>query len=343
LQIRYNQIKEVLNGKIHEAETIKAKMEQSGHHQHLSQLQSLEETVANEQSNLNRAKSALGKARKDLEEIESKIENLKGLPEQELKEAENKLAAAKARVEEASSNAHANGQEKDTLQLEVADLESSMAAQLKQIDGVLALVEELEMKVGEDKAHLDEKNKLKFEAIDSLNKHKAVLKEKNKELHKHEKQLKELQAKLSECLLKIKENEHKMSSCIKENKEAAMKVESLLSKYDWIATEKDQFGLSGSAYDFNAFNVREANQKCAQLNEQKTKLSKNVNMRAMNMLGKAEEKYNDLKKKKKIVESDKAKITELIYELDQKKNETLVSAWEKVNKVSIHEYIICLC
>jgi hypothetical protein len=79
---------------------------------------------------------------------------------------------------------------------------------------------------------------LKFEAIDSLNKHKAVLKEKNKvskillkmlirygkELHKHEKQLKELQAKLSECLLKIKENEHKMSSCIKENKEAAMKV-----------------------------------------------------------------------------------------------------------------------
>lgn len=70
-------------------------------------------------------------------------------------------------------------------------------------------------------------------------------------------------------------------------------------------------------------------------------------MRAMNMLGKAEEKviyflnlfttkllqYNDLMKKKKIVENDKTKIAELIQELDQKKNEALQTAWSRVNKV----------
>ncbi len=86
-------------------------------------------------------------------------------------------------------------------------------------------------------------------------------------------------------------------------------------------------------------------------------------MRAMNMLGKAEEKvqtqthvslpqthvslpvvlckppslprpqYNDLLKKKEIVENDKAKIAELITELDQKKNEALRGAWERVNRV----------
>lgn len=40
-------------------------------------------------------------------------------------------------------------------------------------------------------------------------------------------------------------------------------------------------------------------------------------------------------KKKKIVENDKAKIAELIAELDQKKNEALQGAYERVNKVCV--------
>lgn len=40
--------------------------------------------------------------------------------------------------------------------------------------------------------------------------------------------------------------------------------------------------------------------------------------------------YNDLRKKKRIVENDKAKILETIEELDQKKNEALNVAWQKV-------------
>ncbi len=45
--------------------------------------------------------------------------------------------------------------------------------------------------------------------------------------------------------------------------------------------------------------------------------------------------YNDLTKKKKIVENDKKKIEEVIQELDMKKNEALQKAWEQVNKVSL--------
>merc|ERR1739838_710301 len=52
----------------------------------------------------------------------------------------------------------------------------------------------------------------------------------------------------------------------------------------------------------------------------------------MNMLGKAEEQYNDLIKKKKIVENDKAKINAVIAELVQKKKEALRQAWDQVNK-----------
>ena len=50
--------------------------------------------------------------------------------------------------------------------------------------------------------------------------------------------------------------------------------------------------------------------------------------------------YNDLLRKKIIVENDKAKIAELIKELDQKKNEALEKAHERVNKVSETPYTI---
>ena len=43
--------------------------------------------------------------------------------------------------------------------------------------------------------------------------------------------------------------------------------------------------------------------------------------------------YTDLMKKRKIVLNDKAKISAVIAELDQKKNEALKKAWEQVNKV----------
>lgn len=43
--------------------------------------------------------------------------------------------------------------------------------------------------------------------------------------------------------------------------------------------------------------------------------------------------YNDLMKKKRIVENDKAKILQTIKELDQKKNEALNLAWQKVSSL----------
>jgi structural maintenance of chromosome 2 len=48
------------------------------------------------------------------------------------------------------------------------------------------------------------------------------------------------------------------------------------------------------------------------------------------MFDKAEKEYNDLVGKKKIVEQDKAKIEQAIRELDVKKNEALVKAYDKV-------------
>lgn len=71
----------------------------------------------------------------------------------------------------------------------------------------------------------------------------------------------------------------------------------MLSKYDWISSERQFFGQPNTFYDFAANDMRDVGKHLTKLQETKDKLGKNVNMRAMNMLEKAEEKvFNQGKK-----------------------------------------------
>ena len=95
--------------------------------------------------------------------------------------------------------------------------------------------------------------------------------------------------------------------------------------------DKKFFGQPNTAYDFQNNDPHEAKKKILKLEATKEKLQKTVNMRAMNMLGKAEEQYGDLIRKKTTVENDKAKIQKVIEELDVKKKVELRAAWDKVH------------
>ena len=72
-------------------------------------------------------------------------------------------------------------------------------------------------------------------------------------------------------------------------------VEQMLEKYEWISNERQFFGQPNTAYDFAANDMKEVSRRLSKLQETKEKLGKNVNMRAMNMLGKAEEKVRQSK------------------------------------------------
>ena len=63
----------------------------------------------------------------------------------------------------------------------------------------------------------------------------------------------------------------------------------MLQRYEWIVDERKYFGQPNTAYDFAANDPKDAGKRIQKLQETKDKLSKSVNMRAMNMLGKAEE------------------------------------------------------
>lgn len=68
-----------------------------------------------------------------------------------------------------------------------------------------------------------------------------------------------------------------------------LQVESMLEHYDWIVDERKFFGQPNTIYDFSTQDPKEAEKRIQKLSETKNKLSKSVNVRAMNLLGSAEE------------------------------------------------------
>lgn len=59
-------------------------------------------------------------------------------------------------------------------------------------------------------------------------------------------------------------------------------------------------------------------------------MGRHINKKVMTMLEKAEGEYQDLLKKKRIIEKDKAQIQHVIEELENKKNEALQRTYMKV-------------
>jgi len=158
------------------------------------------------------------------------------------------------------------------------------------------------------------------------------LAKKNEEINTRTNAKEKLTKKVEEAKLQVQELNHKVSKAQDDLEHAKIKVNQMLEDYQWIEGDRHSFGLPNTIYDFKQTNPSEAAKRIHKLEGTSEKLSKTVNTRAMNMLSKAEEQYEDLMKKKEIVENDKAKIVETIQELDKMKKEALRKAWDQVNK-----------
>ncbi|XP_069125858.1 structural maintenance of chromosomes protein 2-like [Argopecten irradians] len=329
---KFTSLKQKYDLKVHEAELVKARLEQSSHHQQLEEINSLQVSIEEQEELLKKAKETQDKASKKVKDLENKIKNAKAVREQELKEAQAAVTKAKKKMEESSKLMKEKYQEVDSLKLEIEELnkgikgyEEQLATVAETIGQYEAQLEELMEKAKESKAEVKE-------AQTELNKQKELLKACNTDINQKVEEQHTLTKEHHAAELKIQELEHKVSKFKSDSQSAATQVERLLQSHHWIMDEKKYFGQPNGSYDFKANDPKEAEKRILKLQETKDKLSKSVNMRAMNMLGKAEEQYADLVKKRKIVLNDKAMIAAVIAELDQKKNEALEKAWEQVNK-----------
>ncbi|XP_070563660.1 structural maintenance of chromosomes protein 2-like [Ptychodera flava] len=329
---KYQQVKTQYDLKAHEVSLLEARLKQSTHHQQLEEINTLQQGIDEQETIMKEAKDTEKKMAEKVKNLEAKIKDAKSVREKELKAAEDQLKKAKKKAEESTKRMKEKQQEVDALKLEAEELTRELTNyedQMKAVDEAIAGYEQQVQQLSEAAAENQQAVKA---AQAELNKQREKLKECDKAINDKATELQTLKDEDNETQLQMKETEHKIAKHNKDSKDAARMVEHMLEKYEWIAVERQFFGQPNTAYDFKANDPKEAGRRLQKLQETRDKLAKNVNQRAMNMLSKAEEKYNDLMKKKQIVENDKKKILATIIELDEKKSQALRKAWEQVNK-----------
>uniref|UniRef100_A0A8C2WNR9 Structural maintenance of chromosomes protein 2 n=1 Tax=Cyclopterus lumpus TaxID=8103 RepID=A0A8C2WNR9_CYCLU len=302
---KYHQLKHQYELKVEEEQILQAKLQQSSFHQQQEELERLRKAIEESEETLRVTKEVQKRAEEKYKVLEDKMKNAEAEREKELKAAQQKLNAAKAKADAFNKKLKQRQQESDAVALELEELRREQAGYEQQIQAV-------DEAVGAIKEQIDS-----MACIVSQNKVFTP-----KQLNVSPKKANKIREQNNEVQLKIKELEHNISK---------HRFTMSLSLFLPIFTPLF-FGQPNTVYDFKTNNPREAGQRLKKLEETTTKLERNVNKRAMNMLNEAEERYNDLMKKKRIVENDKAKILQTIEELDQKKNEALNVAWQKVNK-----------
>ncbi|KAM9701020.1 structural maintenance of chromosomes protein 2 isoform 2-T4 [Dama dama] len=329
---KYRHLKQQWEMKAEEVDLLQTKLQQSSYHKQQEELDALKKIIEESEETLKNTKEIQKKAEEKYEVLENKMKNAEAEREKELKDAQKKLDCAKTKADASSKKMKEKQQEVEAITLELEELRREHASYQQQLEAVKEAIMSYEGQIAVMASEVAKNEELVNKAQEEVTKQKEVItaqdnivKAKYAEVAKHKEQNNESQ-------LKIKELDHNISKHKRDAEDAAAKVSKMLKDYDWITVEKHLFGQPNSTYDFKANNPKEAGERLHKLQEMKEKLGRNVNMRAMNVLTEAEERYNDLMKKKRIVENDKSKILATIEDLDQKKNQAINIAWQKVNK-----------
>ncbi|XP_013192741.2 structural maintenance of chromosomes protein 2 [Amyelois transitella] len=316
----------------HELEVIKARLATTSHAQlHgeietlRTRLQELTETVTRDQQV---QKETAAKAK----ELELKVKDIKGHREREFKKAEETLKKAKKDAEKHSTSWKQREQEFETLKLEVGELEQAVANSRAALDQTALAAVALRDTMDQCTAEHSAAEKAVKELQSRIKKQKAEIAGRSGDIARLQQRKEQLGKSSAELELNIKELDYRVKQLQSEAADCDKRIKSLETENPWISSERQYFGCAGGLYDFEARQASVAGQRVGQLTERRDKLARGLNARAHTLLGKEEEQYQDVMRKKKIVEADRAKLVQVMAELDEKKRRTLVAACAQVTK-----------
>uniref|UniRef100_A0A6Q2YFL4 Structural maintenance of chromosomes protein n=1 Tax=Esox lucius TaxID=8010 RepID=A0A6Q2YFL4_ESOLU len=329
---RYRVLKQQLDMKTEELEILQTKLQQSSFHKQQEEQEMLRRTIEECEETLRSSKEVQKKAEEKYKVLENKMKNAEAEREKELKAAQQNLNSAKAKADAFSKKLKERQQVDLCLGLEELKREQSgYEQQIQAVDEAMKAVQE---QIDNMSTAVAQNKEAVRKAQEELSKQKEGIVAQDKEIKAKSSEANRMREKTNESQLRIKELEHNISKHRKDSQDAAAKVSRMLEEHEWISQERGLFGQANTGYDFKVNNPKEAGQRLKKLEENKIRLERSVNKRAMNMLSQAEERSHNSMFccKKRIVENDKSKILQTIEELDMKKNEALNIAWQKVNK-----------
>ncbi|GAM24797.1 hypothetical protein SAMD00019534_079720, partial [Acytostelium subglobosum LB1] len=328
---KYKQLSQSLQLKEHELGLIDSRLQLNPHHQLIESIKEIEKRIEDDKVLLEETKKREKESLKKAEELEKVKNNFQDIRSQQQKQIEKTLAETKEAFNKSNKVAKVEQQGIEKITLEIQELETEMASLSDQAQGNEGHVSKIEKEIAKMEAELakdqDELDTLKS----TLNQKKSIIRSQNEKFAQAQQDIEKNQQKRSENELELKKIEHKASRFQKDTKDAEKYIQQMNNQYPWIKNDKHMFGKPNSDYDFKAQDPQKATAKLLHLQEDIERLSKSINKKVMSMFEKAEQEYNDLVEKKKIIENDKEKIETVIAELDEKKNESLRTTWKKVN------------
>lgn len=167
---------------------------------------------------------------------------------------------------------------------------------------------------------------------ESIQAQKDSINSKNHELRLKQKNKERLNKKNGEIALQMKKKEAEMERIVNDNQTGLNYIAQLEEKYPWIETDFEYFGVKNTKYDYSKENPEEAGAKLRSAEERFNKEKTRVNEKAMMLLEREEEELKQVEKRKKTVENDRTKITNILEDLDKEKEELLRQAWKEVDK-----------
>ncbi|XP_017759030.1 PREDICTED: structural maintenance of chromosomes protein 2 [Eufriesea mexicana] len=329
---KYASLKQTFDLRNYEINVLKQRLEQTEYYRIKHEIDMLEKSIEELLGLMAVAKKNEKESTERAQKLEHELKDAANIREKQLKGAKSELEKLKKKAENSREEWQKREQEADILELEIKELQKSIEVGKEQLVVSEEKLNALQEKDSALEQELNEAKDTVKQVQSNIKEHRSLINKQNAHMQKLITQKETIMKQNKEAELDIKKLNHEINSIKNIATNCKEKVMELTRKYEWIEQDKIYFGKTGGIYDFNVNKPNEMEQKVQQLQSMREKLSRSINTRAISLLDREEEQYNEMMKKKKIVENDKRKILETIKHLDEKKRETLLKAWEQVNK-----------
>ncbi|XP_049787512.1 structural maintenance of chromosomes protein 2 [Schistocerca cancellata] len=328
----YDSYKQQLEVKTHKLSLLQNQLEHTAHHRLMQEIEQIKADIKELEEKVEKCKQIEKDGAKKVKDLEYQVEHAKEVIEKERKNAEKDMTRLKTKSEATQEKWQKLQQDYETLEMEISELKSSLETSKQELIDISGEITKLEEAHQALESELKSVKEVVTEKKNALSEVKKEISLKNQDIQALTKHKADLQKRVGDLQLKIKKlglDKKKFETEATDNEKQVAKI---IEENEWIPDEEKFFGQPKGAYDYNSMDMKQACKTINTLEERKEELGRRLNIRAMNMLDKEEEQYNDLIQKKQIVENDRAKIMLVLQELDEKKKQALRQAWTQVNK-----------
>ncbi|KAF9881810.1 putative RecF/RecN/SMC N terminal domain-containing protein [Colletotrichum karsti] len=324
-------IKQELDLKSHEIKLAEEQISGNSSSSIIQEVENMKETIAQLKTDTAEAKKRHAEATADVKRIEKDMKDFDNNKDAKLVELQKSLDKLRADLAKNSASVKALQKDVQSAQLDSEQVAGDLSAAREQL-------QEVEVAIKAQEQDIEDLVKQQASLQDTLDGVQAELDDERAKLHGFDDELHALEdatrsknARIAEESLEMQKLGHQVDKFHKEQESAVQRVAAMEKEHEWIADEKDNFGRTGTPYDFKGQNIAECKATLRNLTDRFQGMKKKINPKVMNMIESVEKKEVSLKHMMKTVIRDKKKIEETIISLDDYKKKALEETWTKVN------------